>query len=357
MEKLTFPLLIIVLIFSITVLSCKKEVTNSETRTYRMGFQNSAPRVDFNLIMESLNMWTQRADAAMITTEVPWDSLLSGKSPQAYVTNNYKLLVDFYRSKNLKLWVYIDPANGLDRASDATYLVSIKKSIAQPAMQKLYRRFAFVMDSMLHPDHLGLALETNLIRGIASDSIYQGVKNAANMAAQEIQSFDSKVKLSVSVQAEWAWGKFNNSNFQGIDQDLIDFPFLKELGISSYPYIGYKMPQDIPNDYYTKLIEGKSLPVFISEGGWTSANVSTYAGTPELQKDYIIRQGQLLDLAKAIAYFQLTFTDIDLSTLPGGTPTNINLFAFLGMVDMDMKSKPALSAWDELYKKTLVENN
>jgi hypothetical protein len=330
--------------------SCDK-VSDSpaRTRSYRMGFQSSAPRAEFDLVIQSLHIWEQRADAAMITTEVPWDSLLNGMSPQTYVINNFKGLVDYYRTKNFKLWVYIDPANGLNRGSDALALVARNKSISQADVKLMYRRFAFVMDSILEPDHMGLALETNLIRGASPDSIYQGVKKAANDASNEIKVYDNHVKLSVSIQVDYAWGKLGDSSYKPIDQDLTDFPFVEELGMSSYPYFGFDRPQDIPIDYYSKLVEGVSLPVFISEGGWSSVTVSNYTGTPEKQKDYILRQAQLLNRVDAIALFQLTFTDIDISALPPDVPSNIVLFSSLGLVDKELQPKPALDAWDAIF--------
>ena len=106
-KPFAFVLIALVLLFS-----CKKE-EQPPTRTFRMGFQNSAPRIEIDLFLQSLDMWTQRADVAMITTEVPWAELLDGMTVNDYVLNNYKVLVDFYRSKDLKLWIYIDPQNGL----------------------------------------------------------------------------------------------------------------------------------------------------------------------------------------------------------------------------------------------------
>ncbi|NOU17498.1 MAG: hypothetical protein HOO91_08065 [Bacteroidales bacterium] len=341
------------LICSVLLFSCSKESEkNLNTRTYRMGFQSSAPRIEFDLVIQSLHLWEQRADAAMITTEVPWDSLYNGMSPVTYVINNYKGLVDYYRTKNFKLWVYIDPANGLNRGSDALELVARHKSITQPDVQRLYRRFAFVMDSVLRPEHMGLALETNLIRGASPDSIYQGVKKAANDASIEIRAYDTHVKLSVSIQVDFAWGKLGNGTFNSIAQDFTDFPFIEELGMSSYPYFGFDKPQDIPLDYYSKLVIGKSLPVFISEGGWSSATVNNFTGTPEKQRDYIYRHAQLLDQVNAIAVFQLTFTDIDVSALPPNVPSNITLFSYMGLVDKDFNPKPALGAWDAIFKRS-----
>lgn len=127
--------------------------------------------------------------------------------------------------------------------------------------------------------------------------------------------------------------------------------------MSSYPYFGFDKPQDIPIDYYAKLVEGKSLPVFVSEGGWSSATVDKYTGTLEKQREYITRQGQLLDQLNAIAVFQLAFTDIDVAAWPTGTPSNLVLFSSLGLVDKDLSPKPALEAWDILFKRSLITGN
>jgi hypothetical protein len=327
-------------------------------RTYKMGFQNSAPRFDdFDLFIQSLLMWSERADAAMITTEPPWEELLAGHNPVTYVVDNYKALVEYYRSKGFELWVYIDPQNGLDRTSDAQELVAAGRSIAEPEIQAIYKRFVVVMDSVLNPEHLGFALETNLIRDAAPAAIYNGVKLAANAAAAEISSLDPTVKLSISVQVDYAWGKLGGGTYRGIAQDFTDFPFMEELGLSSYPYFGWSTPNDLPANYYSKLVEGKNIPVFVSEGGWNSEPVTegpvTFTSSPEEQRDYISWHRNLLDAVHANAYFQLAFTDIDLTALPPEVNDNIRYFSFLGLVDKELEPKPALTEWDKLFQLPL----
>lgn len=338
----------------LVVNSCTSSTTPTPMRTYRMGFANSAPRFDdFNLVLQSLQIWTTRADAAIVNTEVPWDTLFSGTPAKDYVARHYAGLVDFYRSKNFKLWVYIDPQNGLDRANDALELVAMGKSIADPEAQALYRKFVLAMDSVLKPEHLGLALETNLIRAAASSAIYQGVKKAANDAAAELAGRGTTAKLSVSVQVDVAWGNLGGGGYVGVAQDFADFPFIEELGLSSYPYFGISSPDQLPDNYYSKLVESKSLPVFVSEGGWSSGSVSlagtSFTSSPQLQAAYIKRQRALLDAAKAIAWFQLTFTDIDIASLTPPIPENLGYFIYLGLVDINLQPKPALSAWDEVF--------
>jgi hypothetical protein len=329
-----------------------------QTRTYYMGFQNSAPRVDnLDLFLQSLNLWTLRADAAMITTEVPWEELLNGTPAKEYIEANYKDLVAFYRSKNLTLWIYVDPQNGLDRTSDALDLQAVNKSIADADMQLLYQQFTLAMVDLLKPDHLGLALETNLIRAAAPPSIYEGVKNATKSTAAIINNQYPALPLSISVQADFAWGKLGGGSYRGIAQDFTDFPFIQELGISSYPYFEFNTPTDIPINYYSRLVEGKSLPVFITEGGWTSASISTpdysITSSPAIQSDYIKHHAHLLDEVKATAVFQLVFTDLDVASLPADVPGNIQYFVALGLVDINLQPKVALTEWDDLFKNRI----
>ena len=347
--KLTRIFTYVVLVVVLAPGGCKKE--EEPARTFRMGFQNSAPRFDnLDLFIQSLNLWTQRADAAMITTEVPWAELLAGTTVNDYVVNNYKDLVAYYRSKDLKLWVYIDPQNGLDRTTDAVDLQQAGKSIADADMQLLYKKFAVAMDSILKPDHLGLALETNLIRDAAPAAIYNGVRNAATATAQAIRARNAIVPLSISVQVDHAWGKLGGGSYTGIAQDFTDFPFIQELGLSSYPYFGFDNPADIPLNYYSRLVEGKNMPVFVTEGGWSSASVpGSFTSSPELQKAYIEHHAHLLNEAKAEALFQLLFTDIDVTSVPDDVPDNINYFLYLGLVDINFQVKPGLGAWDLIF--------
>lgn len=349
---------LVVICLSLVAIACEKHDEGPQGRTYRMGFQNSAPRFDnLDLFLESLAIWTTRADAAIISTEVPWKALLGGEKVEDYVVNNYKALAEYYRSKNFVLWVYIDPQNGLDRASDALALVDAGKSIAQPEVQAMYRRFVIVMDSVLKPEHLGLALETNLIRTASIPEIYNGVKNAANDVAAELRLRSTKAKLSVSVQVDHAWGKLVGGLYTGVEQDFVDFPLIEEVGLSSYPYFGFDQPSEIPINYYSHLLEGHTIPAFVTEGGWSSQPLDspgrTFFSSNQLQKEYIEYHQKLLDEVGATAWFQLTFTDIDLNSLPPDVPEIIDYFAFLGMVDTSLASKPALDAWDNIFKRKL----
>ena len=318
-----------------------------------MGFSAIPPRIDQALVIQAIDVWSRRADAAIISMEPPWAELLAGTDPATLVRVVQLPLANYYRSKGHELWIYLDPANGLNRAGESDPLVAAGRSLTEPAVQMLYRRYAVEMDRQLRPAHMGLALETNLIRGSSSPALYAAVRRVANDAAGDVRAVDASVKLSVSVQVDWAWGYVANGVFQGVATDFADFPFIQELGLSSYPYLaGVQAPEDLPLDYYSRLVEGRSVPVMVTEGGWTSSSLGAVVSSPDVQRRYIVRQMDVLDRARAIGVFQLTFTDLDLAALSLPSGSILPLFAYNGLVDASLQPKPALAAWDEAFARS-----
>jgi hypothetical protein len=152
---------------------------------------------------------------------------------------------------------------------------------------------------------------------------------------------------------ETAWGRLQGgTTYVGIDQDRTDFPFLNALGLSSYPYLGgFQDPDSIPLDYYSRLVQGASLPVIVLEGGWPSVSVAGIASTPALQAEYLARQALLLGASKAVGAFQITFTDLDLGAFPPPIDSGLVPFSHLGLVDSALNAKPALAVWDSLLSR------
>jgi hypothetical protein len=156
----------------------------------------------------------------------------------------------------------------------------------------------------------------------------------------------------VTVQVEVAWGRLvAGGAFVGIARDRADFPFTEALGLSSYPYLGgFVEPEELPLDYYTRLLEGGApLPPMVIEGGWTSASLGAFASSADKQRRYVERHVRILDAARAAGCFQITFTDLDLPALGLPPGSILPLFAANGLVDVNLAPKPALAAWDAAF--------
>src|SRR4051812_28131417 len=333
------------------VMSCSSGVAPAPTtRSFRMGFSSTPPRLTVESVLQTIAAWEPRSDVALINQGVPWRALLNDTSAAVLVRRDLKDLAVHYHGLGMPLIVEIDVTDGLARDKEAPDLVALGRSISEPAVQQVYREYIAAVDSILHPEYLGLAMETNLVRAIAPANVYAAVRAIAAAGENTLVAQHSTATRFISVQVETAWGRLPNvGHFVGIDMDRLDFAFIKAIGLSSYPYLGgFAEPSDVPLDYYSRLNESGStmLPMMVVEGGWTSGSVTGVTSSTEKQARWIKRQMELADRATLVAVTQITFTDLDLSTYPVPSGSILPLFAQLGLVDVNFQAKPALAEWD-----------
>ena len=326
-------------------------------RSFRMGFSSTPPRLTIESVLQTIKAWRTHADIALVTQGVPWRSLLADTTARFLVKRDLEQLVALYRDRDLPLILQLDVTDGLARDREAPELVALGRSIAEPAVQAVYYEYVMAIDSILHPDYLGLAMETNLVRAIAPAAVYAAVRTIANAAATRLTQRPTTARLFVSVQVETAWGRLPaTGQFMGIAQDRADFPFMQAIGLSSYPFLGgFAEPADVPLDYYARIASSNAgvLPMLVVEGGWSSASVTGVASSPERQVAWIRRQMDLADSAQLVAVTQITFTDLDVSTYPVLPGSILPLFAHLGLVTTEFVAKPALAAWDAAFARQL----
>jgi hypothetical protein len=338
---------------------CDDDQTGPDTghRRFMMGFSAIPPRPDTTIVLPTLTLAAQHSDAGLIQLSIPWTVLLADTAAATEVRIVRLPLVNYYRATGRRVVVALDVTDGLNRAVEAPELVAAGRSITDSAVQRRYREYVAAVDSILRPDYLSLAAETNLIRLAAPAPVYSAVVTMVNAAASELSTAGSATPLLVSVQVEVAWGRLAGTGgaaFVGVGQDRADFPFMDALGLSSYPFLGgFADPDSLPLDYYSRLTSTAPLPVIVLEGGWTSVPAGGAMGSPEMQARYIGRQALLLDHADAVGLFQITFTDLQLSALSLPPGSILPLFAYLGLVDTLLAPKPALAAWDTVLARPL----
>jgi hypothetical protein len=340
----------------ITACSDGPTTPSRRARTYMMGFSNIPPSPDQAVALATLNLWAERADAAIMHVGVPWAAMLADTTAAAKVAAEMVPVANYYRAHGFQLVVTVDVTDGLDRSAEAPELIALGRSITDTAIQRLYREFVSAVDTILRPEYLGLAAETNLIRVAAPDSVYRAVVTLANAAAAEQRGLGTTAHLYVSVQVEVAWGRLQATNvYLGVDQDRTDFPFVDALGLSSYPYLGgFADPDQVPLDYYARIDAGNPIPLLIVEGGWASQSAGGFTTSPATQARWIHHEAELLDSARAVAVFQLSFADLALGLFPPQPPGSIlPLFATLGLVDTVLTPKPSLAAWDSIFARPL----
>ena len=326
--------------------------TSAPQRSFRMGFSALPPKATNESALATIEAWSKRADAAIMHTSVPYRALLTGTTAATYVNAVDLPLANLYKGKGLPLVITVDVTDGLNRAAENPDLVAMRRSITEPAVQAVYRQYVQAVASIIRPDYLGLAAETNLIREQAPATVYNALVQMTNAAAAEVRAINAALPVYVSLQADVAWGP-PPAAFRGVETDFRDFPFNRVIAISSYPYFVYPDPEQVPLDYYARLANGRTLPVMVVEGGWTSASAGSIQSSPAKQARYLRRQERLLDSAKAVMLFQLSYTDLDISAYPQGPGSLLPLFAQIGLVDTELRPKTALATYDSIFARPL----
>ena len=339
------------------VVSCASstaEPVRAGTRSYRMGFSPVPPRLTIPEVLRTIDSVSRHGDAALMVVDIPWAALLADSSPAFLIRRDQFEVARLFQQRGMPIAATLEVANGLDRAAESDALLKLGRSLTEPAVQRVYRDYVVAFDSILRPKWLALAMETNLMRLLAAPPVYSAIVTMTNAAAQQLRSAGSTSQLMVSVQVDIAWGRPGGS-YAGIQRDRTDFPFVQALGLSSYPYLmGFTAPEQLPIDYYSRLVADAPLPMLVVEGGWSSGSVTGVTSSPDLQARYIRRQMQIADAARLVGVFQITFTDLDLASFQLPPGSILPLFAQTGMVDINYRPKPALAVWDSVRARSLA---
>jgi len=207
------------------------------------------------------------------------------------------------------------------RSADAADLVALGKSIVDDDAQLHYRKWVVAIDSMCIRSSRPCTRNK-----FNSWSFFvlnlQWSETAANAAAADVRSKDTKVKLSVSIQVDNAWGKLLNDSYKGIDKDLVDFHLLKS---SVSPRIRILHLTNLLIFHLTTIQNWWLEKIFLSllqkgmEFCPDNSFKQTTAGSNHSKKNTFL-PGKIAKTGQCHCLFSTHFTDIDLSSLPPSIP-------------------------------------
>jgi hypothetical protein len=330
-------------------------VVASGRRSWKMGFGGDPPLPTLDSLLANIGHWSQRAEFAVMQQDLPWAALLAGVPAETLLAQDKVPLANYYRSLGLQVLYVADPNDGLSRGEDAAALRAAGRSLREPAVQALYRDYVLAVARLVKPDLLNIAPEANLVRVAAPAALHAALRDTAIATAAALRADGYAGRLMASMQVEVAWGLLVGSgSFRGIAEDMAALPFVQALGLSSYPYLSFSQPEDMPDDFYSRVVADSTLPVWVVESGWASAASGTATGSPALQARYVRRHAALLDSVAARGMAQLVFADPDVSALPQPVPESLLPFVTLGLTDSSFRAKQALDAWDTQFARPLA---
>ncbi len=233
-----------------------------------------------------------------------------------------------------------DPDDGLE----------LLLSLADSGERAKFQQAAVEIARQYSPQYLALGVEVN--------SYYErGPSDFDRFVSLYAETYDAVKAVSPTTKVFTIFqyerlrgGQFFSGDGQKPTQwDLLE-RFVGRLDLAAfttYPFLLYASPTDLPANYYSEIAKHTSLPVAFTEIGWPSeplgpAPNSPFGGSDEEQAAFVQR------------FFELT-TGLDLSlalwSFPHDPAGQINpAFLNISLRQNDGTPKPALSAWQEMIQ-------
>lgn len=318
-----------------------------------MGFAPSLPRPDIGLFVEVVDSMSRVSDVTIIQQPVPWPELLAG-APFDSLVEDRGGVADFLRLHGLEIVFLVDPLDGLDRRREDPGLLDAGRSILEPEIREIHEDWVRAIAARVEPEWFGLASEINTLAARGDPALYAEIRDLVNTLAPQVRARAPGTRVFVSFQADEANGVLGGAPFDHFG--LIDDYDIDALGLSSYPVFVFDTPADIPDDYFQPFRDATPLPLIFVEGGWSSAATPLTDGTPAEQTAWVGRTAGLLEAVDARLFISLTFTDLDIPALglPPDRAEGLSNFAHMGILDTELRRKPAYAAWLETFERPLA---
>lgn len=216
--------------------------------------------------------------------------------------------------------------------------------LLRPLTEQLIEQYSSDAASFVqqnHPAYFGMGVEVNNLQR-DDPSGYQDFVKLFNQSTESIKKVSPNTKVFTVFQLERMKGL--NGGLQGgvntpsnnMWQLINDFSQADVIGFTTYPYLIYKTPGDIPSDYYTEIVNHVTKPVIFTETAWPSVGEAKgWDSTPAMQADYVDK------------FFALTKTlDPKLAIWPFAFDPQVAApFANVGLSAVDGVHKPAWDRW------------
>ncbi|MGA9193319.1 MAG: hypothetical protein WBZ24_16455 [Anaerolineales bacterium] len=324
------------------------------------GFFPSPPEMTDESLLDLLHAMGAHGEVVLIQRAVPWSDFMDGPDGKSQDVTDEQNLVIVAGREGLEPIFVIDPLNGLDRRQLAPLPAELQGAdFGTPALRRTYLNYAVRMAKTFHPRYLGLASEINTYADAHPDDFAHFV-DLYKQTYAAIKAESPNTQVFVTFQ----WDDLNNLSIMSegqppfqINWEEVDVfePQLDLWAISSYPFVAFDDAAQIPDDYYTRLLDRADKRLAVAEGGWPSEDVAPFHGSTDDQIGYL----QAIDsqLGGHLTFWiYLVLQDFNVEAYRpfleaqgiGSQVDTLDWFQSVGLRTYNGQAKPALAVWGSI---------
>lgn len=326
------------------------------------GFFPSPPEASLQSVMDTYAAMGEHGDVALLQQSIAWEDFQEGSEGESEAITDIHNQYVLAHQNGLEVIFVVDPLNGLNRSEFQGLPWGWEASFANPKVRAAFKNYTLRIVQEFQPRYLGLASEINTYEDTHPEdfahylSLYHETYALVKAESPETQVFVTfQWEELNNLIASVARGNPYEVNWEQVEQFE---PNLDLWVISSYPFVAFGSGADIPEDYYSPLLERTGKMVAVAEGGISSVPVGAFAGDEQSQVDYLEAIHDQLGGNRLRFWIYLILSDFNLDSYAeimrqqgqGDDIDTLGWFAHVGLTTFDRTPKAALAVWDSFRK-------
>ena len=315
-----------------------------QPRPYVMGFSSQPPSPGDEAYKATFRFIGQLGEVVLIQRAPPWTDFLPGATISERTQALTALERDQARINNLKLFLAVDATDPADRGQLNTLPENLKgHDFSDPGIRSAFIAYAQYLALNYKPAYLALGVEMDLFYGRRGDGPFRNFQSVYFEAYDAVKRSSPHTLVFPTFQYEGMIGGLRSGERAQVAWSLVNRfePKIDMLGISSYPSLIYKTPEEVPPNYYQALRGRLDRPIAFTSFGWPSAQEGLDATQAEAAQANFMRR-MLLDADSLRATMVIWYLARDPTTNLGAA---FQPLSTAGLFAADGRSKPGLQLW------------
>jgi len=332
----------------------------NKTRTFYMGLTPFPYDITKEAVDNTYQFLSEHTDiiAHHFDSGVPWPEAYNQQEYHQKVQENINIRIQ-HKNNLQETYLALTPLNGY-RTEIAGYWAEKENqpqkenweniTFTDPRAIAAYINFCETMIQKFDPKYMAYGIEVNMLADTNPDQFPDYIE-FTKQVYNALKEKYPELPIFLTFQIDYYYG--NPETQIPAVRGLI--PYTDILAVSTYPFTRYPDPDQIPQDHFSEFASlAEEKPFAVAETGFPSDSIRineafSVTGTTEWQQEYVeylLTQCQNLDAEFIVWFCPVDYDATWEALLDYGIDPIFKLWIDTGLIDEELKEKPALELWD-----------